>query len=84
MTRTYKRLSEAPITALILDDRERKFITGDHAGNIMVHAVVMLDMAGRPLPQDLHCLKCRFVCFIVSKLTCERLCHVDNTYNVVH
>ena len=40
LARVYRKLTPAPITSLILDDRERKFITGDHAGNMFVRALL--------------------------------------------
>jgi WD40 repeat protein len=36
LVRVHRDITCGPITSLILDDRERKFITGDHVGNIQV------------------------------------------------
>eukprot|EP00743_Colponemidia_sp_Colp-15_P008893 GILK01009703.1.p1 GENE.GILK01009703.1~~GILK01009703.1.p1 ORF type:complete len:1022 (-),score=193.31 GILK01009703.1:203-2842(-) len=37
LARVYTNLSETELTALCLDDRERKFIVGDHSGKILVY-----------------------------------------------
>ena len=37
LIRVYRNLSNTDLTALCLDDRERKFITGDHHGRIIVY-----------------------------------------------
>ena len=37
LIRHYRNLSDTDITTLCLDDRERKFIIGDHEGNIRVY-----------------------------------------------
>ena len=38
LLRIYRDLCKSEITALCIDDRQRKFITGDHDGNIVVYS----------------------------------------------